>query len=539
MSRATHLICSIALVALATGSARAATYYVRTDGSDLNAGVANTAADALRTVQAAADRTVAGDVVLVQAGDYAESVTLRRAGAPGVPITFRAEGVVRLGNVTFPSSGVFSQGISWNVVLDGFVFDGAITGAASGIDMWGAGDVQVLNCAFRNYVTEPGVSWPQRAGIAFWNNAWTGQWYITVRDCVFEGNTFGVWSPGSGMLNSSSFQSCRFVGNTYGYLAQNWGDRYNTFSDCVFDRNVYGAVLQGVYWYWLKTTGNVFRRSVFSNNTIGLSLGDLDANGYQSSTYANTIVNCDFFGNAEAGLKVNTNFADVTRNGDSPAWYEAQGNTVTNTIFLANGVGADNWQNKVLFSTYNLAWGNTLDGRNVGFDASTSSLSVDPLLVNPGAGDLRPAYGSPVIDAGNPAYDSDPVVVGAHVDIGAFEYRDPTPADVLAALIKLTATVPESYLKNKNNSVALSAKFYAVWDLVQQGDRAATVAEKRTFYNGALQKVRSDVIAKTDGCAKSGAPDKNDWVTSCAVQADFYGPAKSLEAMLVALLATL
>ena len=263
-------------LALAASAAQATTYYVRTDGNDANAGLANTAAGALATVQAAASRTVPGDLVLVEAGDYAENVSigLANAGQPGLPITYRAEGPVRLGSFTFAQAPGFSSSATYHVTLDGFAFDGTLTGAANGIWMAGATNIEILNCSFRNYrAVEP--TWGGNAGIAFYNNAWSASAYVTVRNALFENNDLGAWSPGSGMLNSSLFEDCTFVRNGVGYSSSNWGDRYLTFSRCTFDGNGYGVILEGVYWYWLKTSNNTLQRCIFSNNGVGLVFGDL------------------------------------------------------------------------------------------------------------------------------------------------------------------------------------------------------------------------------------------------------------------------
>ena len=283
-------------LALAASAAQATTYYVRTDGNDVNAGLENTAAGALATVQAAASRTVPGDVVLVEAGDYAENVSigLGNAGQPGLPITYRAEGPVRLGSFTFAQAPGFSSSATYHVTLDGFAFDGTLTGAANGIWMAGATNIEILNCSFRNYrAVDP--AWGGNAGIAFYNNAWSASAYGTVRNALFENNDLGAWSPGSGMLNSSLFEDCTFVRNGVGYSSSNWGDRYLTFSRCTFDGNGYGVILEGVYWYWLKTSNNTLQRCIFSNNGVGLVFGDLAHSTHDGVSYANTVVNGDFY----------------------------------------------------------------------------------------------------------------------------------------------------------------------------------------------------------------------------------------------------
>jgi len=41
-------------------------------------------------------------------------------------------------------------------------------------------------------------------------------------------------------------------------------------------------------------------------------------------------------------------------------------------------------------------------------------------------------------------------------------------------------------------------------------------------YEDAVKKLEHDVLKKIDGCALSGKPDKNDWITTCAAQGTVY-----------------
>ena len=61
-------------------------YYVATDGSDAAAGTLD---DPLRTVQAAANRAQAGDVVHIRGGVYRETVAVPRSGTASAPIVFQ------------------------------------------------------------------------------------------------------------------------------------------------------------------------------------------------------------------------------------------------------------------------------------------------------------------------------------------------------------------------------------------------------------------------------------------------------------------
>jgi hypothetical protein len=57
--------------------------------------------------------------------------------------------------------------------------------------------------------------------------------------------------------------------------------------------------------------------------------------------------------------------------------------------------------------------------------------------------------------------------------------------------------------------------------LVNQINTAIT-GVKRGQYAAALRLLRRGILVKTDGCAASGKPDKNDWLKDCADQATVY-----------------
>ncbi len=41
-------------------------------------------------------------------------------------------------------------------------------------------------------------------------------------------------------------------------------------------------------------------------------------------------------------------------------------------------------------------------------------------------------------------------------------------------------------------------------------------------YDDAISQPRNDLLAKTDGCAASGSPDRNDWIVDCGGQGQVY-----------------
>ena len=52
--------------------------------------------------------------------------------------------------------------------------------------------------------------------------------------------------------------------------------------------------------------------------------------------------------------------------------------------------------------------------------------------------------------------------------------------------------------------------------------QVALLATAGGEYQEAYNKLSNDALKKTDGCAETGAPDKNDWITTCAEQVEVY-----------------
>jgi hypothetical protein len=81
----------------------------------------------------------------------------------------------------------------------------------------------------------------------------------------------------------------------------------------------------------------------------------------------------------------------------------------------------------------------------------------------------------------------------------------------LNAVIDCINAIPSDHFKNKNMKKTLANKLNAVIEDVDRG-----------YYEDALNKLEHDILAKMDGCANGGSPDKNDWITTCASQACGY-----------------
>ncbi len=77
---------------LLSGTTFAKTYYVASNGADINAG---SKGKSWKTIQKAADSMMPGDMVVVKEGTYEETVKTTRDGEAGKRIIFKASGVVK------------------------------------------------------------------------------------------------------------------------------------------------------------------------------------------------------------------------------------------------------------------------------------------------------------------------------------------------------------------------------------------------------------------------------------------------------------
>jgi hypothetical protein len=98
--------------------------------------------------------------------------------------------------------------------------------------------------------------------------------------------------------------------------------------------------------------------------------------------------------------------------------------------------------------------------------------------------------------------DSEPDVV----TIQATSDTDAIVARVITGITAINGLAPGDF-KNANMKKALTNKLAAVIADVEAGK-----------FQHALDKLEYDVLAKTDGCDTSGAPDRNDWIRNCGAQ---------------------
>jgi hypothetical protein len=83
--------------------------------------------------------------------------------------------------------------------------------------------------------------------------------------------------------------------------------------------------------------------------------------------------------------------------------------------------------------------------------------------------------------------------------------------EVLNQTIDTINGLESGVFTNPNLQTPLTNKINEVLEKIEQG-----------LYQEALDKLEHDILAKTDGCANSDGPDRNDWIVDCAAQYEIY-----------------
>ena len=205
-------------------SVNAATYYVRTDGSNSNNGLTNSAGGAWRTIDYAADNVSAGDVVRVQAGTYEENVTPGVSGTSSSNmVTFVADGAVTLRQWQLSSGQDFIRIIGFNVDNNDVANDCVyISGTNEGIELW--------NNTFQD-ANYKGIN---AAG--------------PLTNSIFIGNTMHTTGIGNSSGQGASFAN-------YSHILVAYNTIYNIDCDVFFTQGDYGRYLNNYVYGMLEDGG--------------------------------------------------------------------------------------------------------------------------------------------------------------------------------------------------------------------------------------------------------------------------------------------
>jgi len=211
-----------------------ATYYVRPNGSDSNAGTGPGIGQAWLTIQKALGATsgvVGGDIVYVAPGHYLEQVTIGIT-SPSSTVQIIGDvtgalfslpaGLVRLSG--FSSAGnaaiVYTQSIlkgtsKNNLSFSNFIFEGKGSGGGRGtalVSFVTSQNISFSKCIFAQEGNDSGAS----GGSVFDMSAPTSSpLNVTFSKCVFGSARFMIYLTGNNVADTTSFKDCIFYGGQY------------------------------------------------------------------------------------------------------------------------------------------------------------------------------------------------------------------------------------------------------------------------------------------------------------------------------------
>lgn len=228
--------------------------------------------------------------------------------------------------------------------------------------------------------------------------------------------------------------------------------------------------------------------AVLSNPTVPNPTFVADVHG----DYVISLLVTDSFGAASDPDTVMVSFENVKPVADAG---DNQAVTVGDTVFL-NGSGSSDAN----FDPLSFSW--SLVSKPVNGTAELAN----PTTVTPSfVADLSGTYiVSLVVNDG--LVNSDP----SNVTIMATTVQQQA-ARTLVEAISVSNGLDPGVFKNEELKKALTNKIIAALGAIDQ-----------SFYQDALDKLQHDILAKTNGCAEMGAPDKNDWITDCSAQTQVY-----------------
>jgi hypothetical protein len=457
-----------------------ANYYVSPSGSDSNPG---TQSQPWQTIQKAANTMVAGDTVVVQAGNYAaQRVQVTRSGSSSATITYQANGTVimkgfivqanyntirgfEIANTDYrrsdekKGSGVYIRGNN-NVIENNYIHDNAL----EGIVIYGPPSEPTASS--NNIIRNNQLFHNENAGIE-----------VNGRSNLIEGNevwgtvqcTPALMAVEDNASDNPNHLSCPNYPSVYGldadgirFFGQGHIFRNNSIHDILLGPPGINPAIGDFnddphidcFQTWSNTYNEVAQNIIFEQNycenlTRGMSAFMLDG-GSNNLTIRNNIIKAFTGINTQTGLhhlylynNIFINDLSIVDPGSfAILFYNVSYSQVENNIFYNQpnqtiaAIGSTTGQ----VIDYNMAFNS--DGSNapcikVGNyicanpPPAHDQWNVDPHFTNPGISDYHLQPDSPAIDAGLAVpvtndYDGNPRPFGWGFDIGALEYSGAT-----------------------------------------------------------------------------------------------------------------
>lgn len=465
-----------ALAQTATGN----TYYVAPAGSDSSTG---TVSAPLKTISAGIAKLVAGDTLYVRSGTY-PSFVVSKSGKAGSQLTISAyPGEMP---VISGGEGIRLKSASY-VTIHGFDVT-ASTGSWNGAIMASSGNNNLIE-----YNKIHDISTLDVSGILITDGSNNKILNNEVYNTGYEGIR----------ITSTTAQSGNEIGFNKTYnntIAMADGDGMGLngpllTGNYIHDNVVYGNADDGIDT-WDSPNNRIIGNLVYSNG-VGTGDGNGIKSGGSTTGGNNLVVRNIVYGNKVDGFASNgsgSKFYNNTSSGNggdgfNDGWRNA-GCKNCKSEFI-NNIGVNNGRYNAYFSSdtllshHNIWYSPASIKVNKGttyttlaklfaattFDDPSKSKSLDPLFVNPSAGQFGLQSNSPAINIGDPTNPGQVSLVGIP-DLGAIEYAGastpatptPVPSVAASALPSSTPTpTPGPKPGDANNNNVVDESDFTIW----------------------------------------------------------------------------
>jgi hypothetical protein len=408
-----------------------ATYYVRTDGNNANAGTTDSAGGAWLTIQKAANVMAAGDTTIVGNGTFPEIVITKTNGASGSPVTFQGSGATKI--YSFGLDHQFNYVDNFQVVTGGVIYAGI---------RFTTNNLRITRCYIDNLAAIPirminsSGSYP---AAAIWpTNVYIAQ--CTITNCATSAKSISFNGSYSTIESNYITSNQQDAFNLYG---GNNTIRWNTVTNILWDTVNTGdpnhndwLQSEDIVAGWYFTNSTFYHNLAINCNSAIVQLQPNAAtNDYHTLKFFNNVF-INFTFNTSAGMpnchwESNVFYKCATSNGfSSPLTYYAgdaqfrsNPSRVRNNAFVACGYQT-NAGVAYTFGYTNAAASNFADYNFIaahpeqsyaaisGYGAELNGVNGgNPLFVDIANGDARLSAGSPLIGEGE-----------GGGDIGAFPF---------------------------------------------------------------------------------------------------------------------
>jgi hypothetical protein len=366
-----------------------------------------------------------------------------------------------------------------------------------------------------------------------------------ITDCYAEGTVIGTYvSDDVGVLLGLNWHGDVVNCSSAGYAESNWGWdvgglvgnlSYGNMINCYSTADCNGEGAVG------GLVGHNYYSSIVNSYSTGNVSGLYDLGGLVGENPYGTITGCystgDIAGDEYIGGLAGTNKGTITDSYSTGSASATEGHvggliawnwksTVSHCYSISRVTGPERVAGFVAYGYSNCSYLECFWDSDINPDLNDiGNVGDDPNIIGLPTAQMQDA--NTFIDAG---WDFNTPIwkMCDGLDYPKLGWEEcpepPTLLDVVSTMLD-----PNS-LKNSNMKNALLNKIDAALQMIDEGQyqeamskmESASSEKANRSYEGALNKLENDILAKTDGCAETGEPDKNDWITSCEEQTEVY-----------------